>query len=729
MSENSLRNKRENEGSDKDGFEDTVLEERLDSLSLVDNTHKHKHEYIHERQKDIATNEQMGAIGRVPLGLWQIMLEFMSKSDQVSFSCANKHMRSLLAPIIFRKLELNTPKVESNDFYYFPLKHSILGPEELDFPMLHSVVREIIVTQHINLFILDTLNQRLYAFAGLVTLKIESGMVVSKELYGHIREHPSLKDLDMDMDSDRDVRSLPKREKYKTIASCRLRSLRAPRWVLKDLLAPHSTSRDTLVQLTIFHPNQVVALVGKSSNNRPSSNPPSIKSKRLLPLTTVEELRLDVPIEKDSTKLILTLLRCLPSLKEVDFNSDIYLELYKLLDTRHSQQTQNTSNLLLRHLQSLSSPSFLLSLLPFLRPNALDIHATDNDLSAWELISEGPRDNLLRPTSIYASHPSRDEEKAAFSHWEQASTSTPISSTPVSELLDEIDMLDFGLKDLTEDVENISPRPIAGGGCSDIHQGDYAGCKVAMKVIRIFDDARAKNIKRRFIRELDVWQSLEHPNTVPLLGYINNMNCLPSPVSPWYKNGDASRYLERVGPQIKVKSRLQLLRQVAAGLQYLHQQDPPIIHGDLKPNNILIDDEGVARLCDFGLARLSKDGEATITGTIMCTHRYAAPELYFPKYRFGKVIETTRTDIYSLACVTYQFLYLRRPYADKKDSDTPHSAYRPPAEKSRESRHPIPESLVPICWGLFDDCWLEDEANRPDIDDFCKRVDQMLITI
>ncbi|KAG8812204.1 hypothetical protein FRC19_003323, partial [Serendipita sp. 401] len=79
-----------------------------------------------------------------------------------------------------------------------------------------------------------------------------------------------------------------------------------------------------------------------------------------------------------------------------------------------------------------------------------------------------------------------------------------------------------------------------------------------MKVIRIFDDARAKNIKRRFIRELDVWQSLEHPNTVPLLGYINNMNCLPSPVSPWYKNGDASRYLERVGPQIKVKSRLQL---------------------------------------------------------------------------------------------------------------------------------------------------------------------------
>ncbi|KAG8753677.1 hypothetical protein FRC14_005820 [Serendipita sp. 396] len=479
MSENSLRNKRENEGSDKDGFEDTVLEKRLDSLSLVDNMHKHEHEYIHERQKDIATNEQMGAIGRVPLGLWQIMLEFMSKSDQVSFSCANKHMRSLLAPIIFRKLELNTPKVESNDFYYFPLKHSILGPEELDFPMLHSVVREIIVTQHINLFILDTLNQRLYAFAGLVTLKIESGMVVSKELYGHIREHPSLKDLDMDMDSDRDVRSLPKREKYKTIASCRLRSLRAPRWVLKDLLAPHSASRDTLVQLTIFHPNQVVALVGKSSNNRPSSNPPSIKSKRLLPLTTVEELRLDVPIEKDSTKLILTLLRCLPSLKEVDFNSDIYLELYKLLDTRHSQQTQNTSNLLLRHLQSLSSPSFLLSLLPFLRPNALDIHATDNDLSAWELISEGPRDNLLRPTSIYASHPSRDEEKAAFSHWEQASTSTPISSTPVSELLDEIDMLDFGLKDLTEDVENISPRPIAGGGCSDIHQGDYAGCKAS----------------------------------------------------------------------------------------------------------------------------------------------------------------------------------------------------------------------------------------------------------
>ncbi|KAG8753676.1 hypothetical protein FRC14_005819 [Serendipita sp. 396] len=287
----------------------------------------------------------------------------------------------------------------------------------------------------------------------------------------------------------------------------------------------------------------------------------------------------------------------------------------------------------------------------------------------------------------------------------------------------------FKLENLTKNVENISPRAVAGGGCSDIHQGDYGGYKVAIKVIRIFDDIRARNIKRRLVRELDVWRSLEHPNIVPLLGYIDNMNRLPSPVSPWYRNGDASRYLERDGSRIGVKSRLQLLRQIAAGLQYLHSQKPSIIHGDLKPGNILIDDEGVARLCDFGLARLGEDGEATITGTVMYTPRYAAPELSVPKRIHGKITETTRTDIYSLACVAYQFLYLRRPYADKKEAEITPSAYSPPAEKSRESWHPLPQSLVHICWELFDDCWLENEANRPDIDYFCEQIDQIFNAI
>ncbi|KAG8801453.1 hypothetical protein FRC16_000446 [Serendipita sp. 398] len=405
MSENG--NNRENEGSGKDGFEGTVLEERFESLSLVDNRHEHEHEHIHERQKDIATNEQMGAIGRVPPEIWQTTLEYMPKSDQVSFSCANKHMRALLAPIIFRTLEFNPSKVELNDFYYYPLKHTTLGPDEFNFPTLHSIIREIKVTQHIKSDILDTLNRRLYAFTSLVVLKIESRIAVSKELYGHIREHPSLRDLDMDMDSDRDVRSHLKRQKYKTIASCRLRSLRAPRWVLRDLLAPRSSSRETLVQLTICHPGQVVALVGKNDSNPLLPNPPntgmnfSIKSKGLLPLTTVEELRLDAMMEKDSSEVILALLRGLPSLREVDINSDTYLEPPELSDT---QQTRKISGLLLRHLRSLSGPVSVLSLLmPFLRTNVLKIHANDNDLSVWELIPDFYLDKFLRSTSRYAS--------------------------------------------------------------------------------------------------------------------------------------------------------------------------------------------------------------------------------------------------------------------------------------------------------------------------------------
>ncbi|KAG8849274.1 hypothetical protein FRB91_010091 [Serendipita sp. 411] len=315
---------------------------------------------------------------------------------------------------------------------------------------------------------------------------------------------------------------------------------------------------------------------------------------------------------------------------------------------------------------------------------------------------------------------------------EQSAFSSPISSTLASRNSNTTDAFDKSLVrflNLTEKVKAVSPRPVAGGGFSDIHQGEYGNHKVAIKVIRIFDDAKAENIERRLIRELNVWRSLAHLNIVPLLGYVDNMNRLPSPVSPWYENRDASNYLRRVGGHIGVKSRLRLLHQVAAGLQYLHQQKPTIIHGDLKPGNILIDDEGIARLCDFGLARLGEDGEATITGTVMCTPRYAAPELYSPRRWVGKVTETTRTDIYSLACIAYEFLYLKRPHADKPDAELTRSAYSPPAEKSREDWHPIPEAYLPLYWELFDDCWLEDQAHRPEIDHFCKQIDRMLDSI
>ncbi|KAG8819389.1 hypothetical protein FRC17_010468 [Serendipita sp. 399] len=194
---------------------------------------------------------------------------------------------------------------------------------------------------------------------------------------------------------------------------------------------------------------------------------------------------------------------------------------------------------------------------------------------------------------------------------------------------------------------------------------------------------------------MDVWWSLNHPNVVPLLGYVSDMGLLPSPVSQWYKNGDAARYIRT--PKMREQPEMRM-----------------------KLANILIDDRGTARLCDFGLARVVEDGEAVFTGTVMCTVRYAAPELSSPTQE-KKVAQTTRTDIYSLACVGYEFLYLKRPYAtEMNDQAMVILSYKqtPPASRFDEDWHPFTEPLVNSFWRLLESCWNRDEARRPDIDQF-----------
>jgi len=115
-------------------------------------------------------------------------------------------------------------------------------------------------------------------------------------------------------------------------------------------------------------------------------------------------------------------------------------------------------------------------------------------------------------------------------------------------------------------------------------------------------------------------------------------------VSRWCANGDIVEYL-RKHPE---SNRFQLITDMANGLRYLHNQTPIIVHGDLKPRNVLISDQGTAQLCDFGLSRvfseLSKSCQMTTTTTPGFTTRYAAYEVIV------KEIKTMKSDIYAFGC-------------------------------------------------------------------------------
>ncbi|KAJ7145858.1 kinase-like domain-containing protein [Mycena epipterygia] len=209
-------------------------------------------------------------------------------------------------------------------------------------------------------------------------------------------------------------------------------------------------------------------------------------------------------------------------------------------------------------------------------------------------------------------------------------------------------------------------HPTFGGGFGDIYRASYAGNMVAVKRVRTFhNDAEHRRIRLQFCREALVWQRLQHPFILPLIG-IDREIFPPSlcMVSPWMEHGTVLKYLnDHVRANVD-----KLLSEIVQGLQYLHSRN--IVHGDLRGANILITAEWNACLADFGLTSLSDATTATHTSHRAGSIRWMAPELIDPE-RFGhRFARTPATDIYAFGCVCLELYTGRPPFADLSETAT-----------------------------------------------------------
>jgi len=167
--------------------------------------------------------------------------------------------------------------------------------------------------------------------------------------------------------------------------------------------------------------------------------------------------------------------------------------------------------------------------------------------------------------------------------------------------------------------------------------------KVVVKIIPRPENEGGDRIRQRLRREVEVRSQLNHRNILPLLGIVSG-KLGPGLVSPWYSNGNILQYIQRF-PNVPRES---LCEDVANGLRYLHEQDPPIVHGDLKGANVLVDINGRAALCDFGLSTISDSGPIGFTSFVLgSTLRYKAPEEFVDDLEGGSIPR----DVYSYACV------------------------------------------------------------------------------
>jgi len=190
-------------------------------------------------------------------------------------------------------------------------------------------------------------------------------------------------------------------------------------------------------------------------------------------------------------------------------------------------------------------------------------------------------------------------------------------------------------------------EPISSGGMATIYKAYQPALDriVAVKVLPEYLLAQAGFLER-FKIEAQAIAKLDHPHILPVYDY-GEAERTPYLVMK-YVPGGTLKDLMAQGP-LDVRQAAQLLRQIAEALDHAHQQG--VVHRDVKPSNVLLQDGRWALLMDFGLAKLlTSTASITASGTGVGTPDYMSPE-----QAQGLTIDQ-RTDIYSLGIVLYQML-------------------------------------------------------------------------
>lgn len=204
---------------------------------------------------------------------------------------------------------------------------------------------------------------------------------------------------------------------------------------------------------------------------------------------------------------------------------------------------------------------------------------------------------------------------------------------------------------------------IGRGGMAEVYRGYDTNLErdVAIKVMYAYlsDDAL---FRERFEREAKIIATFNHPHIVRIYDFerLERLNdCVHYMVMPYLSGGTLRERLltlvqeNRLMPNDEVHT---IIRSIADALGYAHKRG--MVHRDVKPANVLFDENGQAILTDFGIARWASGNGLTQEGTTVGTPTYMSPE----QAESGNV--DGRSDIYSLGVILYELLTLHAPFED-----------------------------------------------------------------
>jgi serine/threonine protein kinase len=210
-----------------------------------------------------------------------------------------------------------------------------------------------------------------------------------------------------------------------------------------------------------------------------------------------------------------------------------------------------------------------------------------------------------------------------------------------------------------------------------------------------------------FRREVDMLCRLRHPNVVLFLGACTKAN--PTIVMEHLSKGTLANVLSDVSVPLDYELKLNMLMDVARGMNYLHKCKPPIIHRDLKTENLMVDENWIVKVVDFGLAKSHSSHAKTNCGTV----GYCAPEVMQSKPY------TRKADVYPYGVVLWEMHTREIPYQHMASLAVVRAI-------DLGETLPVPANTPVQYSELMHDCWKNDPSLRPDFNVIMCRLEWML---
>ncbi|TYJ15536.1 hypothetical protein E1A91_A10G189700v1 [Gossypium mustelinum] len=267
------------------------------------------------------------------------------------------------------------------------------------------------------------------------------------------------------------------------------------------------------------------------------------------------------------------------------------------------------------------------------------------------------------------------------------------SSSAVNRAEMDVDCLDYEI--LWEDL-TIGDQ-IGQGSCGTVYHGLWFESEVAVKVFS--KQEYSDDVINAFREEVSLMKRLRHPNVLLFMGVVISSQRLCI-VTEFLPRGSLFQLLQRNTTKLGWRRRVSMALDIARGMNYLHNCNPPIIHRDLKSSNLLVDKNWTVKVGDFGLSRLKHKTYLT-TKSGKGTPQWMAPEV------LRSEPSDEKSDVYSFGVILWELATEKIPWEK-------HNAMQLVAAVGFMNQSlEIPKELDPRWASIIEICWNSDPKSRP----------------